>query len=126
MGTLQFDHFVKRGTTHYCADGTKWEITSPETAFRAAVEDAQSQLRPPYGASAYTGNTIAGKRSFILVVPSAPRSTRYTAVFARPADTDCDAINAGDDVTLLGDDKRGPALCIADADGWAFFGCASN
>lgn len=121
MAAQPYRHSVKRGT--YCwRDGSASPIDSPHTAFRAAMSDAQWE----HGHGGYTG-TIAEKLSFVLVEASGDRKARrYIAVGTRPGDLDGDAVNAGDDVTLLADDKWGPALCIADADGWTFFGWAST
>ena len=121
MGAQPFRHSVKRGTFRGL-DGSPSAIDSPHTAFRAAVWEAERQ----HGRGGYSG-TIAEKLSFILVTASGDRNARrYIAVGTRPGDLDGDAVNAGDDVTLLADDKWGPALCIADADGWTFFGWAST
>ena len=97
----------------------------------STVRTPRSALRCPtpgweHGHGAYTG-TIAEKLSFVLVEASGDRKARrYIAVGTRPGDLDGDAVSARDDVTLLADDKWGPALCIADADGWTFFSWASN
>ena len=121
MGAQPFRHSVKRGT-HRRGNGSAIRIDSPHTAFRAAVSDAGRE----HGHGAYTG-TIAEKLSFVLVEASGDRKARrYIAVGTRPGDLDGDAVSARDDVTLLADDKWGPALCIADADGWTFFGWAST
>ncbi len=121
MGAQPFRHSVKRGT-HVYLDESWSQVDTPQTAFRAAVWEAERE----YGRRGYTG-TIAEKLSFVLVEASGDLDARrYIAVGVRPGDLDGDAVSAGDDVTLLADDKWGPALCIAGADGWTFFGWAST
>lgn len=96
MGAEVFYH-VGRGTT-------------PQEAFRAAVEEAQHN----WGHAGYTG-TIAEKGDFtVIALPEGRKPMEY----AEELIDDCDA---------RVDDKWGPAGCIKSAENaYLFFGWASS